>query len=300
MINLPQQSDYFRAQMEHCMLCPRECGVNRSSGQLGFCRAGDRARVASRCLHRGEEPPISGSRGSGTIFFSGCSMRCVYCQNYPISQLGYGRPVEPSELADTMLELQGRGAHNINLVTATHFLPQTVEAIREARTRGLDIPVASNTSGYERVETVRMLEGLVQIYMVDMRYSRSETAARYSQAPEYPEVNRSAVLEMIAQVGPLECRDTLAVGGVLVRHLLLPGLLEETREILAFLASHAPETVPVSIMTQYFPANKAYDLPGINRTIVSSEYEAALRLLEEFGINEGWIQDPHASTEPIA
>jgi putative pyruvate formate lyase activating enzyme len=226
-------------------------------------------------------------------------MRCAYCQNYPISQMGYGNDVETPELARMMLGLQQRGAHNINLVTATHFLPQAVEAIIEARAAGLDIPVVSNTSGYERAEVVRMLDGLVQIYMVDMRYSRGRTAARYSRAPDYPERNRAAVLEMITQVGALACRDGLAVRGVLVRHLLLPGLLEETREILGFLASRA-SAVPVSIMTQYFPANKADHFREISRKITSAEYKTALSLLEELGIEEGWVQDPLAYSEPIA
>lgn len=299
-MNLREQLDYFEDQLEHCMLCPRECGVNRLKGEVGFCNAGGRVRVASRCLHRGEEPAISGTRGSGTIFFSNCSMRCVYCQNYPISQMGYGNDIDLSDLTGMMLYLQNRGAHNINLVTATQFLPHAVEAIVRARASGLTIPIASNTSGYERAETVRMLEGLVQIYMVDMRYSRGESSARYSQTPDYPEYNRVAINEMVERVGPLECRDGLAVSGVIIRHLLLPSLLEETREILRFISKDLPVPVPVSLMTQYFPANRAADYPEINRKITSAEFEEALDLLDVFRIDDGWVQDPQAGTCPVA
>jgi len=299
-MQLSEQLDYFAAQLEHCMLCPRECGVNRLKGEIGFCNAGSRPRVASRCLHLGEEPPISGTRGSGAIFFSNCSMRCVYCQNYPISQMGYGNDIDSSGLADMMLYLERKGAHNINLVTATHFLPQTVEAIAQARSMGLTVPIASNTSGYERPETVRMLEGLVQIYMVDMRYSRRESSERYSKAPDYPEYNRKAVTEMVTLAGPLECRDGLAVGGVLIRHLLLPSLLDETREILKFISSDLPARVPISLMTQYFPANKARDFPELDRKITDAEFEEALGLLDGQSDQAGWIQDPRTISGPIA
>jgi putative pyruvate formate lyase activating enzyme len=298
-MNLDEQLDYLRAQLEHCELCPRKCGVDRLAGRVGFCGAGAKPRVASLCLHRGEEPPISGDRGSGTIFFSGCTMKCVYCQNYPISQMGYGNDVEVSDLVDMMLKLQRQGAHNINLVTATHFLPQTAQALIAARVSGLTIPVVSNTSGYERVETIRALEGLVQVYMVDMRYSRAETAARYSQTPDYPEHNRAAIYEMFGQVGPLECRNGLAVRGVMIRHLILPGLMDETREILQFIASELPASVPVSLMTQYFPANKALEHPEISRKITSEEYQEAIAMLDALGLDTGWVQDPETGPRPV-
>jgi putative pyruvate formate lyase activating enzyme len=299
-MNLSEQLDYFESQLENCKLCPRECGVNRLKGETGLCGAGFRPRVASRVLHRGEEPPISGSRGSGTIFFSHCTMRCVYCQNYPISQLGYGNDIGVSDLTAMMLELQTRGAHNINLVTSTHFLPYIARAIAMARDSGLRIPIVSNTSGYERVETVRMLEGLVQVYMVDMRYSQDETAERYSQAPGYPGYNRAAIREMLERVGPLECRNGLAVRGVLIRYLLLPGLLEETREILSFISKELPSSVPVSLMTQYFPAHRASEYPEIDRKIMLGEYKEALALLSTLGIDDGWVQDPETSSRAVA
>ncbi len=298
-MSIREQLDYFKTQLEHCTLCPRECGVNRLKGEIGFCGAGGRARVASHCLHRGEEPPVSGSRGSGTIFFSNCTMRCVYCQNYPISQMGYGNDIDVSDLTDMMLGLQKRGAHNINLVTATHFLPHAVEAIVKARSYGLKIPIVSNTSGYERSETVRMLEGLIQVYLVDMRYSRCESSTRYSQTPDYPEYNRAAIRQMVDLVGPLECRDGLAVGGVIIRHLLLPTLLAETGEILRFVSTELPASVPVSLMAQYFPAHRAAEYPEIDRKITSAEYRTALNLLDSLEIDDGWVQDPQAGTGPV-
>jgi putative pyruvate formate lyase activating enzyme len=299
-LNLRDRLEFFRYHLEHCTLCPRQCGVNRRVGELGTCGADSRLKVASYCLHRGEEPPISGTAGSGTIFFSHCGLNCVYCQNYPISRLGYGNIIGIGDLTDMMLELQSKGAHNINLVTATHYLPQVVEAIVDARELGLSIPIVSNTSGYERPEIISMLDGLIQIYLVDMRYARSESSRLYSNAADYPRVNRAALREMLARVGPLVCASGLATTGVLIRHLLLPTLIEETREILSFISEELPRSVPLSLMTQYFPANQAFDYPAINRKITPGEYNEALRLLEESGIERGWVQDPESPTHPVA
>jgi putative pyruvate formate lyase activating enzyme len=199
-MQISAKADFFRSHLENCQLCPRMCGVNRLRGELGFCMAGNKLKIASYCLHFGEEPPISGNRGSGTIFFAHCNMRCVYCQNFPISHMGHGNHVEPAGLASMMLELQTAGAHNINLVTPTHFLPRIVEGLLEARADGLTLPVVYNSSGFERPETVRMLSGLVQVYLVDMRYSTEKSARRYSKAPDYPRYNRLAVREMLSQV----------------------------------------------------------------------------------------------------
>jgi putative pyruvate formate lyase activating enzyme len=299
-VDLSERLDFFSHHLEHCTLCPRRCGVNRLKGETGICGAGNRVKVASYCLHRGEEPPISGTAGSGTIFFSHCTLNCVYCQNYPISQFGYGNSIEVADLTGMMLELQSKGAHNINLVTATHFLPQVVEAIVEARRKGLSVPVVSNTSGYELPEVISMLDGLIQIYLVDMRYARRESSLLYSGAADYPEVNRAAVKEMLKCAGPLSYAGGLATGGVLIRHLLLPTLLEETREILAFIARELPRSVPVSLMTQYFPANRAFDYPAINRKITPDERRQAMKLLEEYGIEHGWIQDRRFPDRPVA
>ena len=299
-MDLSERLDFFRFHLEHCTLCPRQCGVNRLAGESGVCKAGVRLKVASYCLHRGEEPPISGTAGSGTIFFSHCGLNCVYCQNYPISQLGYGNTIDVADLVGMMLELQDKGAHNINLVTATHFLPQVVEAIAGARRKGLSVPVISNTSGYERPEIISMLDGLIQVYLVDMRYAGSESARLYSNAADYPQVNRAAVREMLKCVGPLSCTAGLATSGVAIRHLLLPTLIEETRQILAFIARELPRSVPVSLMTQYFPANRAFDYPAINRKITPDERRQAISLLDEYGIEHGWVQDARPQDRPVA
>lgn len=298
-MSLHEKLGFFKSHLEHCTLCPRQCGADRLSGEMGLCKADSRLRVASYCLHRGEEPPISGTAGSGTVFFSNCTMNCVYCQNYPISQLGHGNTIEIADLAAMMLDLQEKGAHNINLVTPTHYLPHIVEAICTAREHGLTLPIVSNTSGYERPEIIRMLEGLVQIYLVDMRYSRSRTSARYSDAADYPQYNREAVKEMLARVGPMDYSEGPAEAGVLIRHLVLPSMLEETQEILQFIAGRLPPSVPVSLMTQYFPANHAVRHPEINRKITRREYEVALGFLEEAGIDRGWVQDPQTPNEPV-
>jgi putative pyruvate formate lyase activating enzyme len=299
-LNPRDRVDFFRSHLERCMLCPRRCGVNRMAGEVGQCGAGVRLKVASYCLHHGEEPPISGTAGSGTIFFSNCSMACVYCQNYPISQLGYGNVIDTADLTRMMLELQRRGAHNINLVTATHFLPQVVEALVNARDMGLTIPVVSNTSGYERPEIIAMLDGLVQVYLVDMRYAKSESSSRYSGTPDYPEFNRAAIREMLRRVGPLKTEKGLATGGVLIRHLLLPSLAEETREIMSFVSRELTRSVPLSLMTQYFPIPRTAGYPDLNRRISPDEYQHALDLLDEFGIELGWVQDPQAPCGPVA
>ncbi|HVP58874.1 MAG TPA: radical SAM protein [bacterium] len=295
-----EQRDYFESNLEACNLCPRKCGVNRRAGQLGACRAGAQPKVASHCIHVGEEPPISGSSGSGTIFFSHCTMACVYCQNYPISQLGHGNLVEVVDLAQMMLELQGQGAHNINLVTATHFLPHIVEAIDLARARGLKLPIVYNDSGYELPETIRMLNGIVQVYLADMRYASPQYAARYSGAQDYPQMNRLAIGEMLASVGHLKCRGCLAESGLVIRHLVLPSLVSETAKILEYISSEISKSTAVSLMSQYFPANRAQLYPEINRKITRSEHDAAVALLDRYGLCHGWIQDYGAFGRPVA
>ncbi|MFZ1947368.1 MAG: radical SAM protein [bacterium] len=292
--------DFFRSHLEACELCPRRCGVNRLAGETGFCRAGAAVKVASHCVHIGEEPPISGSRGSGTIFFSHCSMACVYCQNYPISQMGYGNEVGRDELAGMMLELEAKGAHNINLVTPTHFLPGIVEAVVAARRRGLGVPIVSNTSGYETPEVVAALGKTVQVYLADMRYASGESALKYSGAGDYPERNKLAVRAMLDAVGDLRCSDGVAESGLIVRHLVLPSLVSETRSILEFVSRELSCRTAVSLMSQYFPANKAHLYPEINRKITPEEYQTAVSLLEEFGLDRGWTQEPGPSDLPVA
>jgi putative pyruvate formate lyase activating enzyme len=291
---------YFQSHLEACELCPRRCGVNRRGGETGACGAGDKLKVASYCVHVGEEPPISGMSGSGTIFFSHCSMACVYCQNYPISQMGHGNPVETEDLAGMMLTLERRGAHNVNLVTATHFLPHVVEAVHIARRKGLRVPIVYNVSGYERPEVIARLDGVVQVYLADMRYATEECAEKYSGVRDYCSHNRAAIKAMLESAGQLQCRNGLAVSGLIVRHLVLPSLLSETAGVLEYVATEISRDTAVSLMSQYFPANKAHLYPEINRRITGDEYREAVSLLRRFGLEHGWTQDPDATNPPVA
>jgi putative pyruvate formate lyase activating enzyme len=279
-----------RPHLTRCTLCPRACGVDRSRGEAGFCGAGRVARVASFAVHRGEEPPISGSRGSGNVFLSGCNLACRFCQNYPISQLGVGRDLGAEDFAQGLLGLARRGVHNINYVTPTPWVPQILEALLVARRSGLTLPVVWNCGGYESLPALRLLEGVVDIYLPDMKYACGRRAWNLSRAPRYPAANRQAVVEMLRQVGPLRVgRDGLARRGVLVRHLVLPGAGADTRAVLAALRRlDAP--VPVSLMYQYFPAHRAVGHTVYGRRLWREEALAARRVLGRLGITEGWVQ----------
>ncbi len=275
-----------------CAICPRECGALRLSGKTGFCGVGRLPEVSSHNLHFGEEPPISGTRGSGTIFFTHCNLRCVFCQNYPISHLGHGETVTVKKLANMMLSLQSRGAHNINLVTPTPHTAQIAHAIVIARGEGLNIPIVYNTSGYERVETLRLLEGLVDIYMPDIKFATRETGRVYAQAPDYFEVARKAVREMHRQVGTLTIdRHGIAFRGLLIRHLILPGHLNETKTILHFIAEEFPPNTYISLMSQYFPAYRSHEFPNLSRYLSKPEYEKAKGYLKMFHLETGWLQE---------
>jgi len=276
---------------ERCRLCPRICGARRVEGQLGRCGGGLLARVAYHGLHFGEEPPINGRGGAGTVFFSGCSLRCSYCQNYQISHQNIGKDFDAGALAATFLELQDKGAHNIDLVTPTHYLPQILDALSRAAGLGLRIPLAYNTSGYETVETLRLLDGVVDIYLADMKYGRGEDAEKLSCAPDYVEVNQRAVLEMHRQVGALKLtEDGVAFRGILIRHLVLPQDLGGTREVLRFIAEKLDRHVPVSLMSQYRPAYRAGETPAMARRITPRQYAAALRLLNRMGLERAYVQ----------
>ncbi|MBN1913487.1 MAG: radical SAM protein [Candidatus Omnitrophica bacterium] len=284
-------ADEAMEMLKDCSICPRKCSVNRLRGQKGTCRIGLFARVYSYLAHHGEEPPVSGSRGSGTIFFSGCNMRCVYCQNYEFSQSDKGKDVTANELAGIMLELQKEGVHNINLVTPTHVLPQILEALDIAVKKGLNIPLVYNTSGYEDKDVIRILEGIVDIYLVDMRYADRELSEKYSKAKDYPEYNREAVLEMHRQVGTAKIdEEGLIDKGLIIRHLVLPNNLSGTEEIARFLRDEVSQNTYVSLMSQYAPYYKAPDFSEINRRITLKEYLDAQKLLSDYGIENGWIQ----------
>lgn len=289
---LAQRVERARERLAACDLCPRRCGVDRLAGETGYCRAGAGARVASRNAHHGEEPPLSGTRGSGTIFFTHCTGRCLFCQNYPISQLGVGQDAPSERLAGMMLELQRAGCHNINLVTPTHYVPQILEAVALAAGRGLRIPLVYNTSGYDRVETLELLDGVVDIYLPDAKYADDAVAERLSGFRGYVEANRAALLEMARQVGAGLDVDAqgVAVRGMVIRHLVLPGGLSQTPEVLRWLAGHLGREAWVSLMSQYFPAHRAVGHPELGRRLVPAEYAAAQDALEAAGLDEGWCQ----------
>ena len=275
-----------------CKLCPRRCRARRFQGETGICQAGRLPEISSHTLHFGEEPPISGTRGSGTIFFTHCNLRCVFCQNYPISHLGHGTPVTIKTLSGMMLSLQARGAHNINLVTPTHYTAQIAHAIVLARRKGLTIPIVYNTSGYERVETLKLLKGVVDIYMPDIKFATRETGKRYARASDYFDVTRLALLEMHRQVGNLELdEEGIARRGLLIRHLVLPGRVSETREILRFIAKEISPHTYVSLMSQFFPAYRASEFPDLSRRLRKEEYETAKGFLREFHLDFGWTQE---------
>jgi putative pyruvate formate lyase activating enzyme len=281
----------MKSRLSPCVICPFRCGIDRSKESTGRCRSGYLPKIASYTIHHGEEPPISGSRGSGTIFLSSCPMRCVFCQNYPISQLCNGYEITISKLAEYMLLLQRKGAHNINLVTPTHFAPQIVEALHRAHEMGLEIPTVYNSSGYEDIDTLRLLEGVIDIYLPDMKYGCNENAERYSGARNYVEINQMAIREMYRQVGNLAVSpDGVAKRGLLIRHLALPENISCTEKVLEFIAT-LDSNITVSLMNQYFPAYKAVNMPVISRKLTRREYEKAAALLERFGISNGWTQE---------
>lgn len=275
-----------------CDICPHACRVNRLKGETGLCGSGKLPRIASANVHRGEEPPISGTRGSGTIFLSGCTLSCKFCQNFPISQLRNGTDLTPEELAEKMLGLKRKGVHNINFVTPTHFTPQILAALYLAVRKGFNIPIVWNTSGYESVETLALLDGVVDIYLPDMKYCDDEVAVRISGAHGYTDVNRRAIPEMLRQVGRLECDDDgIGVRGLIIRHLVLPLGQAGSVETLKWIADNLGAETHMALMSQYFPAHVAAGTPGIERRISAEEYEQAVEALEELELENGWVQD---------
>ncbi|MDH7596627.1 MAG: radical SAM protein [Methanothrix sp.] len=273
-------------RLEHCDICPRRCGVNRADGELGFCRTGRLAKVSSAGPHYGEEPPLVGYHGSGTIFFAGCNLACVFCQNYEISQLDMGVEVTAERLAGIMMHLQLTGCHNVNLVTPTHVVPQILEALVIACEMGLSIPLVYNSGGYDSVETLRLLDGIIDIYMPDAKYGSDEMAIRYSNAPGYVEVMKAAIREMHRQVGDLVIENGIAVRGLLVRHLVLPNNLAGTEEVVRFISELSKNTY-INIMDQYRPEYRADQYTELSRRITLSEYREALRLARAAGLSRG-------------
>jgi len=285
---LRERAEIALSHLESCDLCPRACGADRLTGELGYCRSGWLARVSSFTPHFGEEPPLVGAHGSGTIFMTGCNLACVYCQNYEISQLGEGREVLPTKLAEMMICLQEAGCHNINFVTPTHVIPQILEALVEAREMGLSVPLVYNSGGYDSVETLRLLDGIFDIFMPDAKYGTEAAAKKYSDAPDYTMVMKAAILEMHRQVGPLEIDDDgVAVRGLLVRHLVLPEGLAGTSEVVRFLAEEVSPETYLNVMAQYRPCYKARSYPELSRPITLREYAEAVGLARAAGLDRG-------------
>jgi len=276
--------------LEHCDLCHRKCGVNRLKGEKGHCASGRETTVYRYAPHHGEEPPLSGRNGSGAIFFSRCNMNCVYCQNHRFSQTDRGKSMSSRELSAIMLELQDMGCHNINLVSPTHFVPLIVEALKYAFSDGLGLPVVYNTGGYDSEHVIRALEGLVDIYLPDMRYSRDLMAEKYSVAPDYVSNNRDIVKEMYRQVGDLRVSDGIALKGLIIRLLLLPGGISGTEETLRFISGEIGKEVHLSVMSQYYPAYKAASHEELAREISDKDYSAVTEELQKSGLSAGWVQ----------
>jgi putative pyruvate formate lyase activating enzyme len=277
--------------LQECTLCPRTCKVERTKGAQGFCKSGDTAVVSSAGPHYGEEPPISGHHGSGTIFFTGCNLRCLFCQNYQISQEYEGAPVSITELAQMMISLQKRRCHNINLVTPTHFIIQILEALLVACEQGLKIPLVYNTNGYDSLETLRLLDGIIDIYLPDIKYSAEQSAKECSGASDYVRHNRPALKEMYRQVGDLVMDETgVAQRGLVIRHLILPERLAGSRASLEFIAREISKEAYVSLMAQYHPCYKADKHPVLNRRLYKSEYEEVVRDAESLGLQNCYIQ----------
>lgn len=273
-----------------CKICPRLCGADRVSGKKGYCRAGLEPDIYSYAAHHGEEPPISSKNGSGTIFFSHCNMRCVYCQNYIFSQLDEGKTRSNHALAEIMLKLQSAGCHNINLVSPSHYVPQIVASLYIAVKKGLSLPIVYNTSGYDLPETIKLLDGIVDIYLADMRYSDEAMARKYSDAPDYIKHNRASILEMQRQVGDLVIQRGAAKRGLIIRLLVMPNDISGTRATLKFIKENVSKNAHISIMSQYHPTYKAREYSEISRGVSAAEYQNIVDETALLGLNNGWIQ----------
>ena len=280
-----------------CTLCPKHCGVNRTSGQTGFCGMPASIQVARTSLHMWEEPCISGPNGSGTVFFTGCNLKCVFCQNHTIAIGKKGREVSVSQLADLFLMLQDKGAHNINLVTPSHYVPGIAEALRLSKKQGLALPIVYNTSGYDSVSTLSLLDGLIDVYLPDFKYVSQELSKRYSHVADYFEVAKASLAEMFRQVGPPVFDGALLVKGIVVRHLLLPGCTEDSKAVIQYLHATYGDNIFISIMNQYTPLPHVAAFPEINRKVTPAEYDEVVDYAIDLGVENGFIQEGDTAEE---
>ncbi len=286
---LAERAGQAMERLESCDLCPRTCGVNRLEDEFGFCRTGRYALVSSYGPHFGEEPPLVGRRGSGTIFFAGCNLGCIFCQNYDISHLLNGTQATAEQIAGVMLDLQGRGCHNINFVSPSHVVAQILEALPIAYENGLKVPLVYNCGGYDALETLKLLDGIVDIYMPDTKYADERVAAEFSSAPNYPETMMAALKEMHRQVGDLELDERgVATRGLLIRHLVMPNRLAGTEKVMRFIARELSPDSYVNVMAQYHPVYRAFDHSLINRSITRTEYLEAVDLAHDVGLHRGF------------
>lgn len=280
-----------------CTLCPRKCNIDRTTGQTGFCSMPDVVKVARASLHMWEEPCISGEHGSGTIFFTGCNLKCVFCQNHTIAVGGTGKEITTEKLADLCLMLQEKKAHNINLVTPSHYAPSIVKALSLAKTKGLSIPIVYNTSGYDSVETLSLLDGLVDIYLPDFKYFSNTLSAKYSHAEDYFEVAKKSLAEMFRQVGKPVFDGDMMQKGVIVRHLLLPGNTYDSKAVLQYLYETYGNNIFISIMNQYTPLAHVAAYPELNRKVTEAEYDEVVNFAIDLGIENGFIQEGETADE---
>ena len=279
-------------ELEKCSICPHMCGINRNNGQIGRCKSNNKVKIALYSVHDFEEPCVSGENGSGTVFFSNCNMNCVFCQNYEISQQGKGKEITIERLAEIFLEQQNRNVNNINLVTPTSYVPQIIEAIKIARVNGLKIPIIYNTNGYENVETIKMLEGYIDIYLPDLKYAEDNLGLEYSKVKNYFEIATTAIKEMYRQVGsPKLNNDGIIEKGLIIRHLILPNNIENSKKVLKWIKENMDKDVYVSVMAQYFPTYKAKQIENINRKLTKEEYEEIENYLYDLDIENGYIQE---------
>ena len=279
-------------ELESCKICPHKCRVNREEGQIGRCRCDDKIKIALASIHYYEEPSISGKNGSGTVFFSNCNLNCIYCQNYEISQLGKGKVITIEELADICIKQQEKGVNNINLVTPTMYAYQIIEAIKIAKRNGLNIPILYNTNGYERVETIKALEGYIDVYLPDLKYYSNLLSKKYSNVDNYFEVATNAIKEMYKQVGTAQFNEEgIIQKGVIIRHLVLPNHLQNSKHILKWIKENMPENTYVSVMAQYFPTYKAKEDKDINRKLTKKEYEEIENYLYTLQLEKGYMQE---------
>jgi putative pyruvate formate lyase activating enzyme len=292
---LQKRANKAKQLLTSCSCCPRCCKADRTLNKYGYCQSGALPIVSSFTTHYGEEPVLSGKNGAGNIFFGNCNLKCIFCQNHEISQNWKeerNHEITPEKLAEIMIELQLKNCHNIGLVSPTHFTPQILEALYIASSKGLNIPIIYNSNGYDSVEILKLFDGVIDIYLPDLKYGNNQYAKMYSDAIDYFDIAKTAIKEMFNQVGPeLVYDDGVVVRGLIIRHLVLPNDLSETERVFEFIATELSPEVHISLMSQYFPTHKAHSEILLNRTIRNSEYEKALSLLEKYDLKNGWIQE---------